>query len=126
MAEEREVLTADEAADFLRVSSKAILALAREATIPEEKVGRAWRFLLNGPPRLRPGSGPARFRAWRHESRIDMESWKEPAVGFARAQTRFAEPPRSPGRFRLDKLASYVPESPLVPLEWEASNEWAQ
>jgi excisionase family DNA binding protein len=45
MAEEREVLTAAEAADLLRVSSKTILALAREGTIPGVKVGRAWRFL---------------------------------------------------------------------------------
>ena len=45
MAEEREVLTADEAAELLRVSTKTILALAREGTLPGEKVGRAWRFL---------------------------------------------------------------------------------
>jgi len=45
MAEEPEVLTADEAADLLRVSTKTILALAREGTLPGEKVGRAWRFV---------------------------------------------------------------------------------
>ena len=45
MAEEPEVLTADEVADLLRVSTKTILALARDGTLPGEKVGRAWRFV---------------------------------------------------------------------------------
>jgi excisionase family DNA binding protein len=45
MTEEPEVLTADEAADLLRVSTKTILALARDGTIPGEKVGRARRFV---------------------------------------------------------------------------------
>jgi len=45
LAEELQVLTTEEAADLLRVSSKTILALARDGSIPGEKVGRAWRFL---------------------------------------------------------------------------------
>jgi excisionase family DNA binding protein len=45
MAEEPEVLTADETADLLRVSTKRILGLAREGTLPGEKVRRAWRFV---------------------------------------------------------------------------------
>lgn len=45
MTEEPEVLTADEAAELLRVSTKTILTLARDGTIPGEKVGRAWRFV---------------------------------------------------------------------------------
>lgn len=45
MQEDAEVLTADEAAHFLRVSTKTILALAREGVLPGEKVGRAWRFV---------------------------------------------------------------------------------
>lgn len=45
MAEEHEVLTTDEAAALLRVSTKTVLALAREGALPGEKVGRAWRFL---------------------------------------------------------------------------------
>lgn len=45
MTEEHEVLTADEAAVLLRVSTKTVLALARAGTLPGEKVGRAWRFL---------------------------------------------------------------------------------
>lgn len=45
MAEEHEVLTTDEAAALLRVSTKTVLALARGGTLPGEKVGRAWRFL---------------------------------------------------------------------------------
>ena len=46
MTEDKEVvLTTDEAADLLRVSSKTVLALARDGSLPGEKVGRAWRFL---------------------------------------------------------------------------------
>jgi excisionase family DNA binding protein len=45
MAEDVEVLTTEEAADLLRVSTKTVLALAREGSLPGEKVGRAWRFL---------------------------------------------------------------------------------
>lgn len=45
MAEDHEVLTAEEAAALLRVSTKTVLSLARNGTLPGEKVGRAWRFL---------------------------------------------------------------------------------
>jgi excisionase family DNA binding protein len=45
MTEDTEVLTTEEAAEFLRVSTKTILALARQGDLPGEKVGRAWRFL---------------------------------------------------------------------------------
>lgn len=46
MAEDAaEVLTTEEAAELLRVSTKTILALARDGSLPGEKVGRAWRFL---------------------------------------------------------------------------------
>lgn len=45
MAEDAEVLTTEEAAELLRVSTKTILALARDGALPGEKVGRAWRFL---------------------------------------------------------------------------------
>jgi excisionase family DNA binding protein len=45
MREVKEVLTADEAADLLRVSTKTVLALARDGSLPGEKVGRAWRFV---------------------------------------------------------------------------------
>jgi excisionase family DNA binding protein len=45
MREDAEVMTADEAAELLRVSTKTILALARDGSLPGEKVGRAWRFL---------------------------------------------------------------------------------
>lgn len=40
-----EVLTADEAAELLRVSTKTVLTLARDGALPGTKVGRAWRFL---------------------------------------------------------------------------------
>jgi len=43
--EPREVLTTEEAAALLRVSSRTVLALARDGILPGEKVGRAWRFL---------------------------------------------------------------------------------
>jgi excisionase family DNA binding protein len=45
MQEDAEVLTADEAARVLRVSTKTILTLARDGVLPGEKVGRAWRFV---------------------------------------------------------------------------------
>lgn len=45
MWEDAEVLTADEAARLLRVSTKTVLSLAREGVLPGEKVGRAWRFV---------------------------------------------------------------------------------
>jgi excisionase family DNA binding protein len=45
MAEQHEVLTTEEAAALLRVSTKTVLSLARNGTLPGEKVGRAWRFL---------------------------------------------------------------------------------
>lgn len=45
MPEVAEVLTADEAADLLRVSTRTVLALARDGALPGTKVGRAWRFL---------------------------------------------------------------------------------
>ena len=45
MTEDAEVLTTEEAAELLRVSTKTILALARQGDLPGEKVGRAWRFL---------------------------------------------------------------------------------
>lgn len=45
LKEDPDVLTAEEAATLLRVSTKTLLALAREGELPGEKVGRAWRFL---------------------------------------------------------------------------------
>jgi excisionase family DNA binding protein len=45
MTEVTEVLTTEEAAQLLRVSTKTVLALARAGSLPGEKVGRAWRFL---------------------------------------------------------------------------------
>jgi len=45
MAEHVEVLTTEEAAELLRVSTKTVLNLAQKGVLPGEKVGRAWRFL---------------------------------------------------------------------------------
>ena len=45
MQEDAEVLTAEEAAHLLRVSTKTLLTLARGGALPGEKVGRAWRFV---------------------------------------------------------------------------------
>jgi excisionase family DNA binding protein len=39
-----EILTADEAATLLKVSTKTVLKLARDGDLPAQKVGRAWRF----------------------------------------------------------------------------------
>jgi excisionase family DNA binding protein len=66
MAEDTEVLTTEEAAELLRVSTKTVLALVRRGDLPGEKVGRAWRFLradlLNYVRGGRPSSGrTARF-----------------------------------------------------------------
>ncbi|WP_111510251.1 helix-turn-helix domain-containing protein [Mycobacterium kyogaense] len=45
MVEHHEVLTTEEAAALLRVSTKTVLGLARNGTLRGEKIGRAWRFL---------------------------------------------------------------------------------
>lgn len=45
MTEDHEVLTTAEAAALLRVSTKTVLSLANAGSLPDEKVGRAWRFL---------------------------------------------------------------------------------
>ena len=45
MREDAEVLTTEEAADLLRVSTKTVLTFARDGVLPGTKVGRAWRFL---------------------------------------------------------------------------------
>jgi len=39
-----DVLTADEAAKYLRVSLKTLYRLVAAGQIPGQKVGRAWRF----------------------------------------------------------------------------------
>ena len=39
-----EVLTPDEAAVFLKVSTKTVLRHARSGHLPAAKVGRSWRF----------------------------------------------------------------------------------
>lgn len=58
MAEEQEVLTAEEAAALLRVSTKTVLALARAGSLPGEKVGRAWRFVRSDVLDYVRGAGP--------------------------------------------------------------------
>jgi excisionase family DNA binding protein len=45
MQEDMTVLTADEAAELLRVSTKTVLSMARGGVLPGTKVGRSWRFL---------------------------------------------------------------------------------
>lgn len=45
MAEKQvDVLTADEAAAYLRVSRKTIYRLVAKGEFPGQKVGRSWRF----------------------------------------------------------------------------------
>jgi len=41
---EREVLTATEAAEFLRLTPYAVRSLARRGVLPGRKVGKEWRF----------------------------------------------------------------------------------
>ncbi|MFP5328264.1 MAG: helix-turn-helix domain-containing protein [Acidimicrobiia bacterium] len=38
------VLTAEQAAQLLKVSTKTVLRLARQGELPAHKVGRSWRF----------------------------------------------------------------------------------
>lgn len=53
-----EVLTAQEAAEYLRVSSWAIYKLAREGTVPSLRLGRSLRFSRQALERLLNGSVP--------------------------------------------------------------------
>ncbi len=39
-----EVMTTEEAASFLKVSTKTVLRQARAGELPAAKVGRSWRF----------------------------------------------------------------------------------
>ena len=39
-----EILTSEEASEFLKVSNKTVLRLARDGALPAQKIGRAWRF----------------------------------------------------------------------------------
>jgi excisionase family DNA binding protein len=43
--EQDEVLTTDEAAALLKVSTKTLLKEARAGLLPGQKVGRSWRFV---------------------------------------------------------------------------------
>lgn len=61
MAQDHEVLTTDEAAVLLRVSTKTVLSLARSGALPGEKVGRARRFVnSDGPAYVRGTNEPRR------------------------------------------------------------------
>lgn len=42
-----ELLTSDEASEFLRISKTTLYKLARDGEIPAHKIGREWRFLKN-------------------------------------------------------------------------------
>lgn len=44
IAEERDVLTPEQAAELLQVSVFHVRELARQGTIPARKIGRVWRF----------------------------------------------------------------------------------
>lgn len=44
MRHSSDVLTSEEAADYLRVSVRTLHRLARAKDVPGTKVGRAWRF----------------------------------------------------------------------------------
>lgn len=47
MDDDNAVLTADEAALLLQVSTKTLLRLARAGELPGRKIGREWRFARN-------------------------------------------------------------------------------
>lgn len=56
-----EILTTDEAAAFLKVSTKTLLRLARGHQLPASKVGRSWRFVRGDLVRFCGGvPGPAK------------------------------------------------------------------
>ena len=42
--EERDILTIEEAADFLRLGKRSVYKLAKEGRIPGKKVLNKWRF----------------------------------------------------------------------------------
>lgn len=63
MAEDHEVLTTEEAAALLRVSTKTVLQLVRSGSMPGEKVGRAWRFLKSDVLTYVRGTGEAKGTA---------------------------------------------------------------
>jgi excisionase family DNA binding protein len=44
MEEQSAVLTAEQAAELLQVSTKTLLRLARDGRLPGRKIGREWRF----------------------------------------------------------------------------------
>ena len=44
MADDDEVLSAEQAAALLKVGRKTLLRLARDGSVPGRKVGREWRF----------------------------------------------------------------------------------
>ena len=44
----KEVMTAKEAAVFLRITPQTVRSLARRGDLPGRKVGRAWRFSKEG------------------------------------------------------------------------------
>jgi len=44
MDEKPEILTTDEAAEFLRLSPYAVRDMARKGLLPARKVGKGWRF----------------------------------------------------------------------------------
>ncbi len=41
---EREILTADQVADYLRLSRKSVYRLARAGVLPAKKIMNQWRF----------------------------------------------------------------------------------
>ncbi|MBN1827446.1 MAG: helix-turn-helix domain-containing protein [Candidatus Eisenbacteria bacterium] len=44
MAVEREILTAEQVADYLRLSRKSVYRLARAGVLPAKKIMNQWRF----------------------------------------------------------------------------------
>lgn len=112
---DREVLTAEQAADLLQISPYGVRQLARNRRLPAVKVGREWRFLqsellrwLRKPPTAAP---PDEGSAW-----LDAA-----AAQVAEALDRIESD--TPGEQRLEWLeamanaarpARYVPGSGLV------------
>ncbi len=49
VAADDEILTSEEASEFLKLSNKTVLKFARDGNLPGQKVGRALRFRRNEP-----------------------------------------------------------------------------
>jgi|LSQX01.2.fsa_nt_gb excisionase family DNA binding protein len=89
---DREVLTAEQAADLLQMSPYGVRQLARSRRLPAVKVGREWRFLqsellhwLREPPKVAP---PDEGSAWLEVAAEQVAEALEQVEGDTPAELR--------------------------------------